>query len=97
MRHATAARNELGPLLDHLIRHLGAEGSATQQAHFKRIRGLLYGAADDLELTRSIFELTSCTAMGFRFSHATDVLVRRILSKTSDLVSDMQGLPQIRH
>lgn len=97
MHHATAARNELGPLLDQLIVQLEQEGSATQQAHFKRIRGHLYGANDALDLTQSIIELSTCVAMGFRFSHTADALVNRILSKTADLVRELDGIKPVVH
>ena len=43
---ATVVRNEICPLLDHLIRQLDAEGRATQKAHFKRIQRWLDGARD---------------------------------------------------
>lgn len=92
MHHATAARNELGPLLDQLITQLEQEGSATQQAYFKRIRGHLYGASDALDLTQSIIELSTSMAMGFRFSHTADVLVNRILTKTADLMRELEGI-----
>ena len=97
MHHATAARNELGPLLDQLINQLGQEGSATQQAHFQRIRGHLYGANDALQLTQSIIELSTCVAMGFRFSHTADALVSRILSKTAELVRELDGIQPTVH
>ena len=82
----TAARNEIGPLLDELILQLDVEGSATHKAHFARIRGHLYGASDDWELTAPIIELSSCQAMGFRFSQTADALIHRILQKTATLV-----------
>lgn len=92
MHHTTAARNELGPLLDQLITQLEQEGSATQKAHFKRIRGHLYGANDALDLTQSIIELSTSVAMGFRFSNTADALVNRILTKTADLVRELEGI-----
>ena len=97
MHYATAARNELGPLLDQLISQLEQEGSATQQAHFKRIRGHLYGAHDALDLTQSIIELSTCVAMGFRFSQSADALVNRILSKTAELVRELEGIEPTVH
>ena len=96
MQHTTAARNELGPLLDKLIVQLEQEGSATHKAHFNRIRGHLYGAHDPMELTQSIIELSTCVAMGFRFSQTAEALVERILDKTADLVRELEGIePQI--
>ena len=92
MHHTTAARNELGPLLDQLITQLEQEGSATQKAHFKRIRGHLYDANDALDLTQSIIALSTSVAMGFRFSNTADALVNRILSKTADLVRELEGI-----
>ncbi len=92
MQKVTAARNELGPLLDQLIVQLEAEGSATQKNHFNRIRGRLYGASDDWDLTRPIIELSSCVAMGFRFSQTTAPLIRRILEKTAGLVEELEGV-----
>jgi len=97
MHHTTAARNEIGPLLDQLIRQLDAEGSATQKAHFKRIRVHLYGAHDNLDLTQSMIELATCTAMGFRFSNTADALVNRILTKTIDMVTALEGIRPVVH
>ena len=92
MHNTTAARNELGPLLDQLITQLEQEGSATQKAHFKRIRGHLYGASDAHDLTQSIIELSTSVAMGFRFSNTADALISRILTKTADLVRELDGI-----
>ncbi len=92
MQHTTAARNELGPLLDQLITQLEQEGCATQKAHFKRIRGHLHGASDALDLSQSIIELSTCVAMGFRFSNTADALVNRILKKTAALVHELEGI-----
>lgn len=92
MHNVTAARNEIGPLLDELIVQLEAEGSATQKAHFNRIRGRLYGAHDAWELTTPIIELSSCVAMGFRFSKTADALINRILQKTADVVRELEGV-----
>ena len=92
MHHTTAARNELGPLLDKLIVQLEQEGSATHKAHFNRIRGHLYSAHDPDQLTQSIIELSTCVAMGFRFSQPAEVLVERILNKTAELVRELEGI-----
>ena len=92
MQHVSAARSEIGPLLDELIVQLEVEGSATQKAHFKRIRGRLYRAHDEWELTTPIIELSTCIAMGFRFSQTADALIIRILHKTAALVSELEGV-----
>ena len=93
----TAARNEIGPLLDELILQLDEEGSATHKAHFSRIRGHLYGASDDWELAVPIIELSSCLAMGFQFSQTADALINRILQKTAELVSELEGVKPAIH
>ena len=54
MQKVTQARNKICPLLDELIVQLDAEGSATQKAHFNRIRGRIYQASDPWELTDPI-------------------------------------------
>jgi len=92
MQKPTVARNEIGPLLDELIVQLDEEGSATQRAHFNRIRGRLYRAHNEWDLTTPIIELSSCVAMGFRFSKTADALIARILQKTSDLVRELEGI-----
>jgi len=97
MHHATSARNELGPLMDQLIVQLEQEGCATQKAHFKRIRGHLYGANDPLSVTQSIIALSNSVALGFRFSNTADALVSRILSKTANLVQELEGTQPIVH
>ncbi len=97
MHKVTVARNEIGPLLDELIVQLEAEGSTTQKAHFKRIRGRLYNADNELELTTPIIELSSHLAMGFRFSNTADALVSRILQKTEGLVHELEGVIPTYH
>ena len=92
MQKVSLARNEIGPLLDELIMQLEAEGSATQKAHFKRIRGRLYQADNELELTTPIIELSSCLAIGFQFSTTADALINRILDKTQGLVRELEGV-----
>ncbi len=91
MEKVTVARNEIGPLLDELIVQLDSEGSATQRAHFHRIRGRLHRAHDDWDLTTPIIELSSSIAMGFRFSKTADALVNRILEKARELVEELEG------
>lgn len=97
MQYVTAARNEIGPLLDELIAQLGEEGSATQKAHFNRIRGRLYQAHHAWELTTPIIELSSCVAMGFQFSTTADALVSRILEKADRLAQELAGIPPEIH
>ncbi len=97
MQYVTAARNEIGPLLDELIVQLGQEGSATQKAHFNRIRGRLYGADHPWDLTTPIIELSSCIAMGFQFSQTADALVSRILEKAEVLAKELDGMPPEIH
>ena len=97
MQYVTAARSEIGPLLDELIVQLEAEGSATQKAHFNRIRGRLYGAHDEWELTTPIIELSTCIAMGFQFSQTADALINRILQKAAVLVRELEGEPPPIH
>lgn len=97
MQYVTAARNEIGPLLDELIVQLEEEGSATQKAHFNRIRGRLYRAHDEWELTTPIIELSTCIAMGFQFSQTADALINRILQKAAVLVRELEGTPPRIH
>ena len=97
MQKVTEARNEIGPLLDELIMRLDAEGAATHKAHFNRIRHHLAGASDDWELTNPIIELSTCIAMGFRFSSDATPLVNRILEKTAELVAELEGRPPTHH
>ena len=88
---ATRARNELSPLLSALIKCLEAEGAATARAHFLRIDRSLNAANDEWDLRGPIINLTSCKAMGFKFSKQTNPLVERILEKSTLLVEEMEG------
>ena len=97
MQKVTQARNKICPLLDELIVQLDAEGSATQKAHFNRIRGRIYQASDPWELTDPIIDLSSSAAMGFRFSQTADALVCRILQKASALADELSGVAPSRH
>ena len=90
MQRTTAARNEIGPLLDQLIKQLDTEGKATQRAHFDRIRRCLYHARHDTELTTPILELSTSAAVGFHFSSEADVLIARILEKAESLAQDLE-------
>jgi hypothetical protein len=92
MQKVTNARNEISPLLDELITQLDAEGSLTQCAHFHRIRHRLNHASDVWELKTPIIQLSTCTAMGFRFSQTADALVERILEKARDLSQELAGV-----
>jgi hypothetical protein len=97
MHHTTTARNEIGPLLDRLIKQLDTEGRSTQRAHFDRIRRCLYHARQDTELTTPILELSTSAAVGFSFSSEADVLITRILEKAEDLARELEYAPPQRH
>ena len=97
MEKVTEARNEIGPLLDELIERLEAEGQATHKNHFKRIQLHLRVANDDWELASPIMELSTCVAMGFRFSSDARPLINRILEKTTELVAELEGSTPTRH
>ena len=97
MDKATTARNQLVPLLDHLIRELDAEGCATQRAYFARIRSHLDDASDDMSLQDSIIELGSSNAIGFQLSSTASALVDRILQKTAVLITELEGQPPAIH
>jgi len=97
MQKVTQARNRICPLLDELIVQLDAEGSATQKAHFNRMRGRIYQASDPWELTDPIIDLSSSAAMGFRFSRTADALVSRILQKATSLTDELAGVEPPLH
>ena len=97
MRLTTAARNAIGPLLDQLIKQLDVEGRATQRAHFDRIRRCLYGAQFEAELTRPILDLSTSTAVGFRFSTEADALINRILEKAEALAKELDEIQSQQH
>jgi hypothetical protein len=90
MHPTTAARNQIGPLLDQLIKQLDTEGRATQRAHFDRIRRCLYHARHDSELNTPILDLSTSTAVGFSFSNEADVLIARILEKAEGLARELE-------
>ncbi len=90
MRRATEARNEIGPLLDQLIRQLDVEGSATQRSFFARIRRSLQHARHDVDLATPILELSTTCMVGFRFSNDADVLISRILEKAGQLADELE-------
>ena len=97
MQSVTNARNKIGPLLDQLISELEAEGLATQQRYFHRIRLDFNRANDDLDLTATIVELSSCTALGIQLPGTADVLMSRILEKVSELTREIAGSPPAIH
>ncbi len=97
MGKTTAARNEIGPLLDQLILQLDGEGSMTQRAHFARIRRSLYLARTDTDLARPILALSTSTAYGFKFSNDADALVSRIIEKLADFEDKTPGGPPPVH
>lgn len=94
-RKATAARNEIGPLLDQLIAQLTLEGSATQRAYFDRIRRSLHLADAQTDLSRPILALSTTAAVGFHFSREADALIHRILEKAERL-ADFEEDPHPR-
>ena len=53
------ARNEIEPLLSELIRQLSAEGRATEQAIYRRIRKSLCDASNACELNRPFTDLST--------------------------------------
>ncbi len=97
MGKTTAARNELGPLLEALIVQLDGEGSMTQRAHFDRIRRSIDLARTDTDLARPILALSTSTAYGFKFSNDADALVNRIIEKAEELEAEMSGRPPRPH
>ncbi len=97
MASTTEVRNQIGPLLDRLIVQLDDEGSATQRAYFARIRRSLYGARDDWDLATPIRELSTTSAVGFKFSSDADALIGRILEKAASLAEELAESSSIRH
>lgn len=97
MSSSTEVRNQIGPLLDRLISQLDHEGSATQRAYFARIRSSLYQARHDWDLATPIRELSTTTAVGFRFSSDADALIARILEKADALAAEIDRPPPARH
>ena len=97
MQHTTLARNEIAPLLDHLIRQLDQEGRATQRAYFARLRSWLEHAADNAEVAARIRELSVTEPLGFQFSQDTLAIVRRISEKTQSLAEALDRDQPSRH
>ena len=97
MQSATYARNEIGPLLDRLIKQLGQEGRATQRAYFARIRRTLNHAQHDVDLVTPIQELSTTTAVGFEFSSDADALISRILEKADALFEALDAVTPPPH
>jgi len=97
MASTTEVRNQIGPLLDRLISQLDHEGSATQCAYFARIRRSLYGARHDWDLATPIRELSTTTAVGFKFSSDADALIVRILEKAAALADELEERANVRH
>jgi len=97
MGKSTAARNELGPLLEALIVQLDGEGAMTQRAHFDRIRRSLYHARSDTDLARPILALSTSTAYGFKFSNDADALINRIVEKVAELEVESSPKPPDPH
>lgn len=97
MHRSTEARNEIGPLLDQLIRQLDVEGSATQRSFFARIRRSLQHARHDVDLATPILELSTSPMVGFRFSSDADALINRILEKAEQLADELEAPSQTVH
>ncbi len=97
MHRTTEARNEIGPLLDQLIRQLDVEGSATQRSFFARIRRSLLHARHDVDLATPIMELSTTPIVGFSFSNAADALISRILEKAEQLADELEAPDQNIH
>ena len=89
MQRTTVARNEIGPLLDELIKQLDNEGRTSQRAYFARIRRSLDRAKHETDLATHILELSTTTAVGFCFSNEADVLIARILEKAESLAAEL--------
>lgn len=97
MQKATVVRNEISPLLDHLIRQLDAEGRATQKAHFKRIKRWLEGANNDIDLASPIMALSTSAHLGFQFSKDARIVIRRILEKTDAFADTLNDQDDTAH
>ena len=80
------ARNEIEPLLSELIRQLSAEGRATEQAIYRRIRRSLCDASNACELNRPFTELSAMAQVRPNESGDASVLLARILEKARTLV-----------
>ncbi|MYD95812.1 MAG: hypothetical protein F4X98_00310 [Gammaproteobacteria bacterium] len=80
------ARNEIEPLLSELIRQLSAEGRATEQAIYRRIRKSLCDASNACELNRPFTDLSTMAQVGPNESGDASVLLARILEKAGTLV-----------
>jgi hypothetical protein len=89
MASTREVRNQIGPLLDRLIVQLDNEGSATQRAYFARIRRSLYGARHSWDLATPMRELSTTSAVGFKFSNDADALITRILEKAAALADEL--------
>ena len=94
----TIARNEIGPLLDQLIRMLDDEGRATQRAYFARIRRSLHHAQDELTLAPPIIALSTSDAVGIELPQDAQPLHSRIVEKTAQVIRDLDLMtPTTRH
>ena len=80
------ARNEIEPLLSELIRQLSAEGRATEQAIYRRIRRSLCDASNACELNRPFTDLSTMSQVRPNESGDASVLLARILEKARTLV-----------
>lgn len=96
-RQPTLARNEIGPLLDELIRQLGEEGRTTHRAYFVRIRRSLEHAQDEVMLAQPIIALTTTNAVGIELSADAQTLHLRIVEKAAAMVTLLEATHPIRH
>ena len=62
-----------------------------------RIRQDFNRARDELGLTATMGELSSCTALGLQLPGTADVLMSRILEKVSELTREIDGSPPAIH
>ena len=97
MQKVTAARNLISPLLDALIQQLESEGRLTHRAHFKRIQLRLSAASNELDLTFSMYDLSSSQAIGFQFSTTAEALVSTIQLRADQLVASITNTGVVRH
>ena len=79
-------RNEIEPLLNALIRQLCAEGRATEQAIYLRIRESLASARSPCDLTRPLNDISTMAHVRPNASGDADALLGRIIEKAERLL-----------
>ena len=97
MQPPTAARNAISPLLEELIRQLDSQGHSTKGAYFARIRKDLDHAQDELALLTPIRALSTFHAVGLELSDDAELLMQRILLKTSVIAAALETTTPTRH